>query len=34
MRTRIWGQRRRIDALERNLSPPVAAVEADGEPVL
>jgi uncharacterized integral membrane protein len=34
MRTRIWGQRRRIDALERNLAPPVAAAEADREPVI
>jgi uncharacterized integral membrane protein len=34
MRTRIWSQRRRIDALERNLAPPVAPAEADGEPVI
>ena len=34
MRTRIWGHRRRVDALERNLAQPVAAAEPDRGPVI
>jgi uncharacterized integral membrane protein len=35
MRTRIWGQRRRIDALERNLAQPTPAQsEPETEPVI
>jgi uncharacterized integral membrane protein len=33
MRTRIWGQRRRIDALERSLAPP-APPEPETEPAI
>ena len=36
MRTRIWSQRRRIDAMERNrvASLPIEPAEGDGEPVI
>lgn len=33
MRTRIWGQRRRIEALERNLPPSAATRRPETEPV-